>query len=168
MDEIGRGTSTYDGLALAWACADHLAQQVRAFTLFATHYFELTQLAAERDGVFNVHLRAVEHGDRIVFLHAVDEGPASQSYGLQVAALAGVPAAVLRQAKRYLHELESQPNSGPQMSLFGAAPPEDKTAPEQTMQPDLLRETLGSVNPDELTPREALDLLYRLKDLEDS
>jgi len=160
MDEIGRGTSTYDGLALAWACADHLAQQVRAFTLFATHYFELTQLASQRDGVFNVHLRAVEHGERIVFLHSVDEGPASQSYGLQVAALAGVPAAVLRQARRYLLELESQPHSGPQMSLFNTALPEPVT---ETPELDRLREMVDEVNPDELTPRDALEWIYALK-----
>ncbi len=169
MDEIGRGTSTYDGLALAWACADHLATKVRAFTLFATHYFELTQLAAEREGVFNVHLRAVEHGERIVFLHAVEEGPASQSYGLQVAALAGVPAAVLKAAKRHLSLLEAQGHSGPQMSLFGGIPvPEDEEPdPAGTAAPDALRAALAETDPDSLSPREALELLYRLKALGD-
>jgi DNA mismatch repair protein MutS len=172
MDEIGRGTSTYDGLALAWACADHLATKVRAYTLFATHYFEITQLAAEREGVFNVHLRAVEHGDRIVFLHAVEEGPASQSYGLQVAALAGVPAAVLRSARRHLDRLEAQGESGPQMSLFAGSPPpatdadaDGATGEPVGADPDPLRDALEDVTPDELTPREALDLLYRLKGL---
>ncbi|RMD79763.1 MAG: DNA mismatch repair protein MutS, partial [Gammaproteobacteria bacterium] len=108
LDEIGRGTSTFDGLALAWATAEHLAREIRAFTLFATHYFELTALAEELEGVANVHLGAVEHGDRVVFLHEVREGPASQSYGLQVAALAGVPGEVLARARERLAELERQ------------------------------------------------------------
>ncbi len=169
MDEIGRGTSTYDGLALAWACADHLATKVRAFTLFATHYFELTQLAEDREGVFNVHLRAVEHGQRIVFLHAVEDGPANQSYGLQVAALAGVPAAVLKAAKRHLHRLEAQGDSGPQMNLFGAVSADDEFDDPEVEVPtaDALRDALEAVNPDDLTPREALDLLYRLKALDE-
>ena len=107
MDEIGRGTSTYDGLSLAWACAHaHRPQHVRAFTLFATHYFELTSLAGELEGCANVHLDATEHGDKLIFLHTVKEGPANQSYGLQVAALAGVPPKVITSARRYLHELE--------------------------------------------------------------
>ena len=107
MDEIGRGTSTYDGLSLAWACAHaHRPQHVRAFTLFATHYFELTALAAELEGCANVHLDATEHGDKLIFLHTVKEGPANQSYGLQVAALAGVPQKVITAARRYLRELE--------------------------------------------------------------
>ena len=94
MDEVGRGTSTFDGLSLAWACAAFIATKIRAFTLFATHYFELTSLAGEAPGVVNVHVEAVEHGDRLVFLHSVKEGPANQSYGLQVAALAGIPKSV--------------------------------------------------------------------------
>ncbi len=106
LDEIGRGTSTYDGLALAWACASYLARELRAFTLFATHYFELTALAEQLPGVANVHLAATEHRQQIVFLHAVREGPASQSYGIQVARLAGVPSAVLANARRKLEELE--------------------------------------------------------------
>ena len=108
LDEIGRGTSTYDGLALAWACASYLARELRAFTLFATHYFELTALADELPGVANVHLAATEHRQQIVFLHAVREGPASQSYGIQVARLAGVPNAVLGTARRKLEELEAR------------------------------------------------------------
>ena len=108
MDEIGRGTSTYDGLALAWAIARHLVEKSRCYTLFATHYFELTALAAEFKQVANVHLDAVEHKDRIVFLHAVEEGPANQSYGLQVAQLAGVPGSVIRAARRRLMDLETQ------------------------------------------------------------
>ena len=162
MDEIGRGTSTYDGLALAWACADHLAQKVRAFTLFATHYFEITQLASDREAVFNVHLKAVEHGDSIVFLHAVEEGPASQSYGLQVAALAGIPAAVLNAARRQLARLEARPADGPQLSLFA---PVDAVAEstETEPRPDRLRQRLAEIEPDEITPRQALELLFELK-----
>jgi len=161
MDEVGRGTSTFDGLALAWAIAKHLLERNKALTLFATHYFEMTRLALEHKEAANVHLDAVEHKDTIVFLHAVEDGPASQSYGLQVAALAGVPKGVIRSARRYLQMLEDASlTRGGQPDLFtGAA--KDEPAPE----PDALRETLASLNPDELTPREALDLLYRLKKL---
>src|SRR5690606_33714839 len=108
MDEVGRGTSTFDGLSLAWACAEYLARESRALTLFATHYFELTALPAEQPTVANVHLTATEHGDAIVFLHSVHEGPASQSYGLQVAQLAGVPHSVIKQARAKLSQLEQQ------------------------------------------------------------
>ena len=108
MDEVGRGTSTFDGLSLAWACAAHIATQIRAFTLFATHYFELTSLAGEAPGVANVHVQAIEHGEKLVFLHSVREGPANQSYGLQVAALAGIPKSVTAAARRYLTELERE------------------------------------------------------------
>ncbi len=164
MDEVGRGTSTFDGMSLAWASAVHLAERLRAFTLFATHYFELTALAEQFAGVVNVHLDAVEHGERIVFLHAVKEGPANQSYGLQVAALAGVPRGVIEQARRKLVQLEessardqAEQDPAHQMPLF--------TAPEpQESQPDPLRELLATVKPDELTPRQALELLYRLKE----
>ena len=131
MDEIGRGTSTFDGLSLAWATARHIGRQVRALTLFATHYFELTALADELPGVANVHLDATEHGERLIFLHSVKDGPANQSYGLQVAALAGVPRAVIREARVYLRELEQQSAShraqhSPQQQLEFAEPP---TAP---------------------------------------
>src|ERR1700740_2753217 len=108
MDEIGRGTSTFDGLSLAWAIAHHIATSLKSFTLFATHYFELTTLATEIDGCANVPLDATEHGDGIVFLHAVKDGPASRSYGLQVAQLAGVPAGVIGEARRYLEQLEAE------------------------------------------------------------
>jgi DNA mismatch repair protein MutS len=166
MDEIGRGTSTYDGLSLAWASAVYLAREVRAYTLFATHYFELTRLAGQEPTVANVHLRAVEHKDRIVFLHAVQEGPASQSYGLQVAALAGLPPSVLRQARKHLAVLEQQQRGeSPQLGLFDAAA---LAEPEPTAEPqaaDVLRERLAAIDPDALTPREALALLYELKDL---
>ncbi|MEM9305295.1 MAG: DNA mismatch repair protein MutS [Pseudomonadota bacterium] len=164
MDEIGRGTSTYDGLALAQASAEYLATHSQAFTLFATHYFELTELAARMAGVFNVHLDAIEHADRIVFLHAVKEGPANRSYGLQVAALAGLPPSVIAAARRHLETLEAGPATAPdapQLSLFAPA----AAAPEPPP-PDALRELLESVEPDALTPRAALDLLYRMKSVD--
>jgi len=159
MDEIGRGTSTYDGLALAWAIARHLAEKSRCYTLFATHYFELTALAAEFKQVVNVHLDAVEHKDRIVFLHAVEEGPANRSYGLQVAQLAGVPGSVIRAARRRLAELEERGlAASPQRDLFAPAAP----LPEEPVQHPAL-ELLRSADPDALTPREALELVYRLR-----
>jgi len=162
MDEIGRGTSTFDGLALAWAIARHLVERNKALTLFATHYFELTRLALDYREVANVHLDAVEHKENVVFLHAVEEGPASQSYGLQVAGLAGVPKPVIRQARKYLELLEQQSLSrGGQDDLFAGA--SRNVEPEPPADP--LREELTGINPDELSPREALDLLYRLKKL---
>ncbi|HEY6865440.1 MAG TPA: DNA mismatch repair protein MutS [Burkholderiales bacterium] len=161
MDEVGRGTSTFDGLALAWAIAKHLLERNKALTLFATHYFEMTRLALEHKEAANVHLDAVEHQDTIVFLHAVEEGPASQSYGLQVAALAGVPKGVIRSARKYLQMLEDASlTRGGQSDLFTG-----QGKPEVPPEPDALRETLAATNPDELSPREALDLLYRLKKL---
>ena len=163
MDEIGRGTSTYDGLALAWAVAEYLARQVKAYTLFATHYFELTNLPQLLEGVHNVHLKAVEHGDRIVFLHSVDDGPASQSYGLQVAALAGIPKNVLRRARFQLSKLESAESDSPQMGLFTTY-----EEPEPELEPDNpVLDKLDDTDPDELTPRAALDLIYKLKGLRD-
>jgi DNA mismatch repair protein MutS len=161
MDEVGRGTSTFDGLSLAWAIAKCLVEKNKSLTLFATHYFELTRLALEHKDVANVHLDAVEHKDTVVFLHAVEEGPASQSYGLQVAGLAGVPKTVIRQASRYLQLLEeASMRRGNQDDLFLAT----KTpAPEP--EEDVLRKELQKLNPDELSPREALELLYRLKKL---
>ncbi|KAF0191008.1 MAG: DNA mismatch repair protein MutS [Gammaproteobacteria bacterium] len=158
MDEIGRGTSTFDGMSLAWACADHLARHIRAFTLFATHYFELTALPDSCDGAVNVHLDAIEHNDRIVFMHAVKDGPASRSYGLQVAALAGVPREVIDSAGRYLAQLENKPLTrdaaagNPQPSLF---PPPAHPAIA----------ALEATRPDELSPRQALDTLYKLQEL---
>jgi DNA mismatch repair protein MutS len=161
MDEVGRGTSTFDGLALAWAIANHLVQKNRALSLFATHYFEMTRLALEYKEVANVHLDAVEHKDTVVFLHAVEEGPASRSYGLQVAALAGVPKPVIRQANKYLQLLEdSSLARGNQEDLFSKRNEREAEPPT-----DPLREEMLKVNPDELTPREALELLYRLKKL---
>src|SRR5882672_3652618 len=162
MDEVGRGTSTFDGLALAWAIARQLLEKNKALTLFATHYFEMTRLALEHSSAANVHLDAVEHKDTIVFLHALEEGPASQSYGLQVAQLAGVPKAVVRNARRYLQMLEDASlTRGGQSDLFAAG----KSEPEPPPESDALRDALTAANPDELSPREALELLYKLKRL---
>ena len=166
MDEVGRGTSTFDGLSLAWACAAFIARKIRAFTLFATHYFELTSLATEAPGVANVHVEAVEHGDRLVFLHSVREGPANQSYGLQVAALAGIPKSVTAQARRYLTELERErdalrSSTSPQTELPLFVTPRDTLPPRDT--PVLA--ALRAIDPDSVTPRQALDLLFTLKRL---
>jgi len=158
MDEIGRGTSTFDGLALAWAIAQQLLETNQSLTLFATHYLELTQLAQQFTQLVNVHLDAVEHHDHIVFLHSVEEGPADQSYGLQVAQLAGVPSGVIRAAREHLLELErrrANADAVRQPDLFGAA----DTAP----QPHPLAAQLRAVNPDALSPKQALELIYRLK-----
>nr|WP_228535083.1 DNA mismatch repair protein MutS [Noviherbaspirillum malthae] len=169
MDEVGRGTSTFDGLALAWAIARHLIETTRSFTLFATHYFELTQLPESYPAAANVHLSAVEHKDSIVFLHAVQAGPASQSYGLQVAQLAGVPQAVIKAARKHLAALEAhsiQPT--PQFDLFANAmttPEEPDDEPQQSAAAEALLEALAATDPDAMTPREALDALYRLKSL---
>ena len=160
MDEIGRGTSTFDGLSLAWAAAHHMGERTRAFTLFATHYFELTALAEELPACDNVHLDATEHDGRLVFLHTVKAGPANQSYGLQVAALAGVPKDVIRRAKSYLTSLESQQAShaqSPQGQL-------DLSVAELEPIDDPVRSALDELDPDSMTPRDALAALYRLKE----
>jgi DNA mismatch repair protein MutS len=160
VDEIGRGTSTFDGLALAYAVARHLAEQVRCHTLFATHYFELTELAGLIPNVANVHLDAVEHKDRIVFLHRLEGGPADRSYGIHVAHLAGIPKEVVRAARRHLAELEKQLRpAGAQDDLFAAA--------AEPAAEDALRRELAALEPDKLSPREALEALYRLKGLAD-
>ncbi len=161
LDEIGRGTSTYDGLALAWATAQHLAENTRAFTLFATHYFELTSLPTTVPVTANVHLSATEHNGRIVFLHQVEEGPASQSYGVQVARLAGVPRQVLQTARARLQELEAA--SHPRQSDLFAARPPASIPPEP--EPDPVRLRLDEIDPNDLSPRRALELLYELKGL---
>ncbi|WP_456406721.1 DNA mismatch repair protein MutS [Thiolapillus sp.] len=163
MDEVGRGTSTFDGLSLAWASAVELASRTRACTLFATHYFELTTLPEEYAGVVNVHLDAIEHGETIVFLHTVKEGPANQSYGLQVAALAGVPKSVIRRARKRLRELENAAlhhaeSQMPQLSLQLA--PEEPSVDEAP-----LADMLQGIDPDEMTPKQALEVLYKLKSL---
>lgn len=172
MDEVGRGTSTFDGLALAWAIARHLIDTSRSFTLFATHYFELTQLPESYPSASNVHLSAVEHKDSIVFLHAVQDGPASQSYGLQVAQLAGVPPQVIKAARKHLARLEAQAlDATPQLDLFAAPVAEDEIGEAQMPavaaepQDDQLRDALDAIDPDALTPREALERLYELKRL---
>jgi DNA mismatch repair protein MutS len=161
MDEIGRGTSTFDGLALAFAIARHLVEKNRCLTLFSTHYFELTRLSGDYPEVANVHLDAVEHAHRIVFLHAVEEGPASQSYGIEVAALAGIPGAVIRDAKRRLRALENREiGTGPQSDLFALLPDAE---PAPLSHPVLT--ALAELDPDSLSPREALERLYALKRL---
>ncbi|MBK9521162.1 MAG: DNA mismatch repair protein MutS [Rhodocyclaceae bacterium] len=159
MDEIGRGTSTFDGVALAFAIARHLIEKNRAYTLFSTHYFELTRLAQDYPVCANVHLDAVEHGHKVVFLHAVEEGPASQSYGIQVAALAGMPQSVVREARRRLSLLENRDvGSHSQPDLFASAPP-----PPEPPHPAL--DALRDLRPDEMSPRDALDAMYKLAKL---
>ncbi|HEY0211221.1 DNA mismatch repair protein MutS [Acerihabitans sp.] len=160
MDEIGRGTSTYDGLSLAWACAESLAGRIKAMTLFATHYFELTTLPEKMAGVVNVHLDALEQGETIAFMHTVQDGAASKSYGLSVAALAGVPREVIKRARQKLKELESLSTSataskvdGSQLSLL--QPVEEEVAPAVA--------ALEGIDPDTLTPKAALEWIYRLK-----
>jgi DNA mismatch repair protein MutS len=160
MDEIGRGTSTYDGLSLAWACATHIARRLRAFTLFATHYFELTSLAGDLEGCANVHLDATEHGEKLIFLHAVKEGPASRSYGLQVAALAGVPSPIIIAARRYLADLEKRSAAAQagraQQELLLELPAEAEHA---------ALTALKQLDPDALSPKAALEAIYQLQKL---
>ena len=165
MDEIGRGTSTFDGLALALAIAQALLNTQKSLTLFATHYFEITQLASTQAHVKNVHLSAVEERDAIVFLHQVQEGPASKSYGLQVAQLAGVPRPVISAARKHLSALEEQQNQHTQFDLFNAPAVMDSSEPTIEYEPHPLLNAFAQINPDELTPREALDVLYQLKKL---
>jgi DNA mismatch repair protein MutS len=160
MDEIGRGTSTFDGLALAGAIAQHLHDRNRSFTLFATHYFELTEFPARHERAINLHVGAVESGHDIVFLHQLEPGPASRSYGVQVARLAGMPAAVVRQARATLEALEAKAEQGrEQVDLFAPAP----AAP--AAEPSAVEAELARIDPDALTPREALEALYRLRGL---
>ena len=161
MDEIGRGTSTFDGLSLAWAMAHHIASRLRSFTLFATHYFELTALTSEIEACVNVHVEAAEHAEGIVFLHAVKEGPANRSYGLQVAQLAGVPAEVIRRAREYLQALESQRDRRLPSALQAALPLFETPAPAAA---EIIR-ALQALDPDELSPKAALEALYRLRQL---
>jgi DNA mismatch repair protein MutS len=159
LDEIGRGTSTFDGLSLAWAVARQLLERNRSYTLFATHYFELTRLVEDFKQAANVHLDAVEHGNGIVFLHAVQEGPASQSYGLQVAQLAGIPRSVVNAAKRKLVQLEQQNiQAGPQGDMFSQ---QAAAEPQVEVSPALAE--LERLDPDDLTPKQALEALYRLR-----
>ena len=187
LDEIGRGTSTYDGLALAWATGAHLAARLRSFTLFATHYFELTALGIEHDTVANVHLKAVEPARGIVFLYEVSPGPASRSYGIQVAELAGVPAIVVREARKKLERLEAQDHGGrgraqpdlfegaafdptaepggnllPEASALAVPDPEEIRCRERA---EAIRDALEAIDPDGLSPREALEVLFRFKEM---
>jgi DNA mismatch repair protein MutS len=164
MDEIGRGTSTFDGLALAGAIAAQLHDRNRAFTLFATHYFELTEFPKKHERALNVHVSAAESGDDIVFLHEIEAGPASRSYGVQVARLAGMPAGLLRQARATLEALEAKARAADaQIDLFAA--PAAPVASAEPAEPSALERALAAIDPDRLTPREALDALYRLKAL---
>ena len=173
MDEVGRGTSTFDGLSLAWACAAFISREIRAFTLFATHYFELTSLPGEIPGAANVHVEAVEHGDTLVFLHSVKDGPANQSYGLQVAALAGIPKDVIAAARRYLTELERERDAlrgsvstQSQLPLFAplSAPSLERVRPTA---PSPVLSALRAVDPNSLSPRNALELIFHLRELDD-
>ncbi len=157
MDEIGRGTSTFDGLSLAWACAHYIGERIGAFTLFATHYFELTALADELPACANVHLDATEHAGQLIFLHSVKDGPANQSYGLQVAALAGVPVDAISRARAYLRNLERQREASAHVSVQGVLPLALAEEPHPVL--DMLR----ALMPDDLSPREALERLYALR-----
>jgi len=165
LDEIGRGTSTYDGLALAWTCAEFLAKNIGALSLFATHYFELTSLPEHLHEVENVHLDAIEHDDKIVFLHTVKKGATNRSYGLQVALLAGVPRNIVSQAKQFLQEMEacqSLPNSDKkQDDMFT----QKQDSLRKTRQDDPLLNELTNLDPDSLSPKAALDILYQLKSM---
>ena len=162
MDEVGRGTSTFDGLAIAWAAVEHLHNKTRARTLFATHYHELTKLADSLDHASNASLRAKEWQEELVFLHELQPGPADKSYGIQVAKLAGLPKAAIRRASAILKKLEADPNAADMLPLFAAAEPEERLVETP---PSALKTELDSINPDTLSPRQALDLLYELKRL---
>jgi DNA mismatch repair protein MutS len=165
IDEIGRGTSTFDGLALAWAIAHRLAERNRCLALFATHYFELTALAAEIDGCANVHFDAAEHADGIVFLHAVEDGPANRSYGLSVARLAGVPSETIRKAKTYLARLDQFSARSEHQGDLWSGPATASASADDRAAHDAVVERLRASDPDAMSPREALDALYALKKL---
>lgn len=169
IDEIGRGTSTYDGLSLAWACAEWLARKIRSLCLFATHYFELTQLPEQLGTIANVHLNALEHDDKIAFMHSVEEGAASKSYGLAVAALAGVPQPVIKLAKQKLKQLENLSHVNTQIPIGANVQQgelnlfeENEKQKESEIKSAVLK-MLESLNPDEMTPKQALSYLYQLK-----
>jgi len=160
MDEIGRGTSTFDGLSLAWASAVFIASEVKAFTLFATHYFELTALPELYPGIRNVHLNATEHDKGIVFLHSVEPGPANQSYGLQVAQLAGIPTEVIARARRKLSQLEQDDR---QLGEAAGGHQQAELFTPEASHPAL--DFLAELNPDDLSPRQAQEMLYKLREL---
>jgi len=165
LDEIGRGTSTYDGLSIAWAVAEDLADRIGCRGLFATHYHELCELAGSRQSVANQSVAVGEYGDQIVFLRRLKEGGASRSYGIQCARLAGLPDGVVSRAKRLLTRFEKMAprNDADQLSLFGGAAPDDSPEPEPPT--DALRERLASLQPDQMTPRDALMAMYELREL---
>jgi DNA mismatch repair protein MutS len=172
LDEIGRGTATFDGLSIAWAAIEHLHGTNRSRALFATHYHELTALAQKLDRLANVTMRVTDHDGEVVFLHEVAAGAADRSYGIQVARLAGLPAAVVERARAILAELEKGERQAPvdrlldELPLFAALPVAHRQAnTAKVPRKDLLREALAAVNPDDMTPREALEALYRLKGL---
>lgn len=162
LDEIGRGTSTYDGLALAWTCAEYLAKNVGALSLFATHYFELTALPSHIQEIENIHLDAIEHDDKIVFLHTVKKGATNRSYGLQVALLAGVPQNVVNQAKQFLQKMEAVQTLP---TPHGKQDKQEQVNKNIAKQNNVLLNELGNINPDELSPKSALEILYQLKSL---
>lgn len=163
MDEVGRGTSTFDGLALAWASAAFLAERIKAFTLFATHYFEMTALPEQYSNTVNVHLKATEHDERIIFLHSVEQGPASQSYGIQVAQLAGVPAIVIEQARLQLSQLEQNRPDAVKLTPVTASAVTPMQSDLFAAMPSATESTIKELDIDSLTPRQALDVLYELK-----
>ena len=163
MDEVGRGTSTFDGLALAWASAAFLAERIKAFTLFATHYFEMTALPEQYSNTVNVHLKATEHDERIIFLHSVEQGPASQSYGIQVAQLAGVPAIVIEQARLQLSQLEQNRPDAVKLTPVTAGAATPMQSDLFAAMPSATESTIKELDIDSLTPRQALDVLYELK-----
>ncbi|MEZ5946680.1 MAG: DNA mismatch repair protein MutS [Hyphomonas sp.] len=167
LDEVGRGTSTWDGLAIAWAAVEHLHSTNACRALFATHYHELTTLAEDLSGAANASLRAREWKNDLVFLHEVQPGPADRSYGVQVAKLAGLPKKAVARAAQILKRLETDPSSAESLPLFAAVPLPDEAPPQGLPDPaaDAVRSLLDAVDPDSLTPREALDLVYRMKDL---
>ncbi|MDC3393889.1 DNA mismatch repair protein MutS, partial [Luminiphilus sp.] len=163
MDEVGRGTSTFDGLSIAWAAAVALSERVRALTFFATHYFELTALPESHASMANVHLDATEHDDHVVFMHHIQEGPANRSFGLEVAKLAGVPHGVLLHARQKLTELESQQGTA---KVIPERAQVDLFTVEAPVSPAL--DVLKGIDPDQMTPKDALDALYTLKTLLDT
>jgi len=163
LDEIGRGTATWDGLAIAWAAVEHLLQQTKCRAIFATHYHELTSLAAELPGAANASLKAREWKQDLIFLHEVQAGPADRSYGVQVARLAGLPKSAVSRAAQILKQLEAGPSAAESLPLFAAAPSEAE--PDLPPEAEQLIAKLEAIDPDALTPREALQLLYDLKEL---
>jgi DNA mismatch repair protein MutS len=163
MDEVGRGTSTFDGLSLAWAIAEQMAEKIKAYCLFATHYFELTSLAEQYSNTVNIHLTAMEHEEKIIFLHKIEEGAASQSYGLQVASLAGVPPSVVATAKQHLQRLESVSEPNKRVKIDKSLQVQADMFNYQDPKLEQLKAAIDDISPDELTPKQALEIIYKLK-----